>query len=176
MIRSVRTTTFMAALLFAAFPESVAIASVRPMTLAEFAQDAEFIGVVRVDRVSVGIPFLKRPRATATILESWKGKATGTVRFGAAASWVCDISDARKGEEAVVFIRDGELVLAGRGRMPIFTRDGRRLAAIWPDVRLPPGITTEAGPEPEYEFIRGIGVTDLHDAVVDLVSANVDQE
>ena len=39
-----------------------------------------------------------------------------------------------------------------------------------PDVRLPPGLTTEAGPEPQYDFIRGIGVDALHDVVAALVS------
>ena len=125
---------------------------------------------MRVERIGFGIPFLKRRRATATVLESWKGQANGIVTFRAAPTWICDISDAKKGEEAIVFIRRGELELAGRGRMPIFTREGRRLAAVWPDVWLPPGLITEAGPEPQYDFIRSIGVDALRDQVATLVS------
>jgi hypothetical protein len=173
-VTSRRAALFILALAISAIAGPLALAKVRLMPLAEFVQDAEFIGVVRVERISFGIPFLKRPRATATILDSWKGQTKGTVTFGAAATWVCDISDAKKGEEAIVFIQGGDLELAGRGRMPIFTREGRRLAAIWPDVRLPPAIATEAGPEPQYEFIRGIGVGDLHDAVANLVSEKAD--
>jgi hypothetical protein len=92
------------------------------------------------------------------------------VTFVAAPTWICDISDAKNGEEAVVFVRDGSLVHAGRGRMPIFTRDGRRLAAIWPDVRLPAGVTTDDGPEPEYRFIRAVGVSDLQQAMSPAIS------
>ena len=146
-------------------------ASVAPITLGEIAERAEFIGIVRVDRISWGLPFLRRPRATATIMASWKGQAQGKVRFVAAPTWICDISDAKRGEEAVVFIRDGSLLHAGRGRMPIFVRDGRQLAAIWPDVRLPGGVTTEDGPEPEYRFIRGVGISDLQNAIANLPSA-----
>ena len=167
------TTAFVAALAISALAGPLALAKVRPMTLAEFVQDAEFIGIVRVERVSLRIPFLMRSRATATILESWKGKTSGTITFGASATWVCDISDAKKGEEAVIFTRDGDLELAGRGRMPIFVRDGRRLAALWSDVRLPAVVTTESGPEPQYKFIRGVVVTDLHAAVATAVSEKV---
>lgn len=145
-------------------------ASVAPITLEELAERAEFIGIVRVDRIR-GVPFVRRPRAMATILDSWRGRAQGKVTFVAAPTWICDISDAKNGEEAVVFVRDGSLLYAGRGRMPIFTRDGRRLAAIWPDVRLPEGVTTEDGPEPEYQFIRAVGVIDLQNAVAKLSSA-----
>ena len=173
MTRSPTTTAFLATLALA-IAGPMALASVRPMTLAEFTQEAQFIGVVRVERISAHIPFLKRSRATATILDSWKGKTNGTVTFGASATWICDISEARKGEETVVFIENGELKLAGRGRMPIFVRDGRRLAAIWPDVRLPAGLTTEAGPEPQWEFIRAVLVTDLQAAVASLVLDTAD--
>jgi hypothetical protein len=58
--------------------------------------------------------------------------------------------------------------------MPIFTREGRRLAAIWPDVTLPASMATEDGPEPEYRFIRGVGVDDLSAAVARSSSAAVD--
>ena len=163
-----------AVLAVSAVAEAPVVAKVAIMSLAELAEDAEFIGIVRVDRISRGIPFLKRPRATATILESWKGQPLGTVTFVAAPTWTCDISEAKKGEEAVVFIRGGSLEHSGRGRMPIFTRDGRKLAAIWPDVRLPPGTATEDGPEPQYQFIRAIDVVQLHDAVAPVSTARGD--
>ena len=170
MIKSRTAITLGVTLAISVSPGPVALARVRLMSLSEFVQDSEFIGVVRVARIGVGIPFLKRRRATATILESWKGRASGSVTFRAAPTWTCDISDAKQGEEVVVFIQGGELQLAGRGRMPIFLREGRRLAAMWPDVRLPPGLATEAGPEPQYDFIRGVGVDALHAVVATLVS------
>ena len=152
-------------LVIAALAEAPAVASVATITLAELVTDAEFVGVVRVVGIRPGIPFLLRRRARATILESWKGQTHGEVTFVAAPTWICDISDAARGEEAVVFLRRGNLLHAGRGRMPTFMRNGRTLAEIWPDVKVPAGITTEDGPKPEYRFIRGVAVGDLRDAV-----------
>jgi len=169
-----RVLAVIAVLTLSAFAEPPLVAKVAIMSLAELAEDAEFIGIVRVDRISWGIPFLKSPRATATILQSWKGQSLGRVTFVAAPTWTCDISDAKKGEEAVVFIRGGSLEHSGRGRMPIFTRDGRKLAAIWPDVRLPQGTVTEDGPEPAYQFIRAIDVVGLRDAVAPVSTARSD--
>ena len=157
--------TITVAVVFLSLLVAAAFAKVAAITLAELAQDAEFIGVVRVDHVGGGVPLLRRPRATATILQSWKGQAQGKVTFVAAAAWTCDISDAKAGEEAVVFIRDGNLEHSGRGRMPIFIREGRRLAALWPDVRLPKDVATEAGPSTEYDFVRGVAVIDLRSAL-----------
>ena len=62
----------------------------------------------------------------------------------------------------------------GPGRMPVFTRDGRRLAAIWNDVRLPADIITEDGPEPEYQFIRAASVNGLRGAIAKMPSATSD--
>jgi len=143
----------------------VVVAKVATIPLAELVDHAEFIGIVRVERLGWRLPLLKRPRATARILESWKGPTEGTVTFVAAAAWTCDISEAKKGEEAVVFIRARNLEHSGRGRMPIFVREGRRFAAVWPDVRLPQGMVTEAGPEPEFRFIVGVSIDSLRDAV-----------
>ena len=159
------TSMLTAAIVIGLIAESPVAAKVAPATLADVVQRADFIGIVRVDSVSTRIPLLKRRHASATILQSWKGQPNGKVRFIAQATWTCDISEAKVGEEAIVFIEGDRLVLAGRGRMPIFTRQGRRLAVIWPDVQLPRGLRTEDGPEPEYSFIRSVGVNDLAAAV-----------
>jgi hypothetical protein len=166
-----KTSAIIVLMAISVLGEAPVAARVAPITLGELAERAEFIGIVRVDRISWGVPLVLRPRAMATILDSWRGQAQGKVMFVAAPTWICDISDAENGEEAVVFVRDGSLLHAGRGRMPIFTRNARRLAAIWPDVRLPEGVTTEDGPEPEYPFIRAVGVIDLQNAVAKLSSA-----
>ena len=154
--------------------QSPVAAKVGIISVADLAQQAEFIGIVRVDKVSLGIPLLRRPRATATILESWKGQGSGRVRFVAAPTWICDISDAKRDEEAVVFVRDGSLLHAGRGKMPVFTRDGRRLAAFWDEVMFPKDVITEEGPEPEHQFIRGVSINGLRDAIGLMPSATSD--
>jgi hypothetical protein len=172
MVRTVVAVIVLLAI--SARAESPVAAKVGIISLADLTQQAEFIGIVRVDRISLGIPLLRRPRATATVLESWKGQVEGRVSFVAAPTWICDISDAKRNEEAVVFIRDGRLLHAGRGRMPVFTRDGRRLAAIWDEVRLPADIITEDGPEPEYQFIRAGSVSGLRGAIAKMPSATSD--
>ena len=96
---------------------------------------------------------------------------TGHVSFVAAPTWICDISDAEKNEEAILFVRDGKLLHAGRGRMPVFTREGRRLATFWSEVILPKDVITEEGPEPEYRFIRAVSVTGLRDVIATMPSA-----
>jgi hypothetical protein len=145
-------------------------AKVVPVALADLTQQAEFIGVVRVDRVSFRIPLVLRRQATAVVLEGWKGRSEGRLTFRASATWVCDISDANDGEEIVVFVRDGQLLHAGRGRMPIFSRNGRRLAAVWTDVRLPADLRTEHGTDPALQFVRAVGVDNLRQAVATALS------
>lgn len=137
------------------------LAKVAPATLADLVRRSDFIGVVRVEKVSGRIPLIRQRRASATILHSWKGPRTGVVKFVAQATWTCDISDAKVGEETVVFIQGDHLALAGRGRMPIFSREGRQYVAIWSDVFLPASLATVKGPEPDYDFIRGVLVDDL---------------
>jgi hypothetical protein len=163
MVRRIVAVIVLATILPRVEPVAAKVVSI---SLAELTERAEFVGIVRVDRISAGIPFLRRRRATATVLDSWKGEVKGRVSFVAAPTWICDISDAERNEEAVVFIRDGQLLHAGRGRMPIFSRERRRLAAIWDDVTLPSDIKTEAGPEPQYRFIRSASVSRLRTAIV----------
>jgi len=137
MRRIVKTTSMLtAAIVIGLIAASPVAAKVAPATLADVVQRADFIGIVRVDSVSTRIPLLKRRHASATILQSWKGQPNGKVRFIAEATWTCDISEAKVGEEAIVFIEGDRLVLAGRGRMPaniLVSDDGRcrkRLAEI----------------------------------------------
>ena len=167
-----RTAAVIALVAISTLTEAPVAAKVAMTSLAELARRADFIGIVRVDRIGVRVPLVRRPRATATVLDNWRGQADGRVNFVAAPTWICDISDAKRGEEIVVFIRGDRLLHAGRGRMPIFTRDNRKLAAIWPEVALPAGVNTEDGPEPEYRFIRAVDVSDLRDAIAKLASAS----
>jgi hypothetical protein len=161
-----RHTPFaIAALLALILAEAPLSAKVALRSLAELSEEAEFIGVVRVEAISFGVPLLFQSRATATVLERWKGRPHRWILFGASPTWACDISDATKGEEAVIFTDGRHLLHAGRGRMPIFTRDGRRLANVWSDVKLPAAIVTEDGREPGHDFIRAVSVDDLRDAV-----------
>jgi hypothetical protein len=148
-------------------------AKVAPVALADLTRQAEFIGVARVDRVSLRIPLVLRRQATAVVLEGWKGRSEGRLTFRASSTWACDISDANGGEEIVVFVRDGRLLHAGRGRMPIFSRNGRRLAAVSTDVRLPADLGTEHGPDPALQFVRAVGVDDLRQAVAAVLSTIV---
>jgi hypothetical protein len=163
VLRALTVVASVAAL--AALTGAPVAAKVAFVALADLTREAEFIGVARVTRVSFRIPLVLRRRATAVVLDGWKGRSEGRLAFGASPTWTCDISDAKDGEEIVAFIRDGRLLHSGHGRMPIFTRHGRRLAAIWPAVKLPPDLATEDGPDRELQFVRAVGVDDLRAAV-----------
>ena len=141
--------------------QASALAKVAPATLADLVRRSDFIGIVRVDDVTGRIPLIRQRRASATILQSWKGPRTGVVKFVARPTWTCDISDAKRGEEVVAFIQGDRLALAGRGRMPIFMREGRRYVAMSPEVFLPASLAATKGPDGEYEFVRGVLVDDL---------------
>lgn len=69
----------------------------------------------------------------------------------AESTWTCDISDAERGE-------------------------GRRLATVWPEVRLPPDLATEEGPDPRHTFIRAVRLEDLAAAVARSLQAEPDRE
>jgi hypothetical protein len=142
-----------------------ATAKVAIVPLVDLVREADFIGIARIERVGLGIPLLRKPRANAVVLETWKGAGQKRVSFVAAPTWTCDISHAEKGEIAIVFIGDGVLLHSGRGRMPTFTRENRTLAAVWDDVLLPSDIASEAGPDPRYSFIRGVPIDDLREIV-----------
>jgi hypothetical protein len=136
-------------------------AKIKPASLADLVRTADFIGIVRVDDVAGRIPLLRRRRASATIVQAWKGPPTGVVTFIAQPTWTCDLSDASRGEEIVAFVEGDRLALAGRGRMPIFLREGRRYAAVFSEVILPAGLATTAGPDRESTLVRGVLVDDL---------------
>jgi hypothetical protein len=119
LLRALGTMASVAAL--AALMGVPVAAKVAPVALADLTRQAEFIGVARVDRVSLRIPLLSRRQATAAILEGWKGRSEGRRRFRASATWTCDISSANDGEEIIAFVRGGRLLHAGRGRRPIST-------------------------------------------------------
>lgn len=165
-MRHLRRITFAIAALLAltTLVEERVAAKVAWITLEELTDGAEFIGIVRVESIGFGIRYLFQGHANATVLERWKGQARRWIRFGATPTWTCDISGARRGEEALIFTEGRQLAHAGRGRMPIFTRDGRRLAAVGPEVRLPATLVVEGGPKPDSDM-RAVSVDDLRDAV-----------
>ena len=87
-------------------------------------------------------------------------------------TWTCDISDAKKGEEVVLFLtrtKGGpglEICHSGRGRMPLREVRGKTDATLWVfDVRLPEGTATIPGLEPEYSFIRSVELAKLKELV-----------
>jgi hypothetical protein len=111
------------------------------------------------------VPLLFQSHATATVLDRWKGEPRRWIQFGSSPTWACDISHAIEGEEAVLFIKHRQLLHAGRGRMHIFIRDGRKFATVWGDVRIPPGLVTEDGSTLHPDYIRAVSVDDLRNAV-----------
>jgi hypothetical protein len=110
--------------------------------------------------------------ATAQVTETWKGTPLRDVRYVASPLWTCDISDADKGERAVLFLvkrTDSPIMTiahSGRGRMPLRQVEGTSYATIWSDdVQLPKGTVTIPGPEAKYSFIRSIELSKLKELV-----------
>lgn len=125
--------------------------------------------------------------AEAEVLRVVKGeRATTKVHFLAQATWTCDISDAKVGETALLFLRESSwvadegptlraalrestggsamfvLMHSGRGRMPIRQVGASDFATYWTDVVMPKELENVDGPEPEYSgFIRSAALADL---------------
>jgi len=153
-------------------------ARVAPITLKELVDSSDLIVVAYETKVEDRPGELKLGEedvirspikvATARILEVWKGKTGPDVHYIASPTWTCDISEARVGEQVVLFLSKSEGVPfmlighAGRGRMPIRDVEGKAFATIWThDIRLPKGVMTIPGPETKYEFMRSVELSQL---------------
>jgi hypothetical protein len=163
-----------------------ASAKVGSATLEEMAEGSEVIAVVDDVKIhSVNEVHI----AEATVSKIVKGPSDlKTLYFVASPTWTCDISAAEEGESALVFLHkisdrsavfdkdlgyDFELPAegydplyqvshSGRGRMPIREVDGEKYAEIWlGDVRLPKGLETKPGREPEYDFIQDVKLDEI---------------
>ncbi len=99
--------------------------------------------------------------------------ATSRVHFLAQGTWLCDISTASVGEEALLFLEhlplrgsreelDAEtrdpvwrIAHSGRGRIPLRRTEGRRFATVDVDsVELPKSIPTQPGPVSDSDSVR----------------------
>lgn len=85
--------------------------------------------------------------ATARVLEFWKGRtAAKQLEFIASPGWfACDTSTAHAGETVILFLSQapGEsrprIAHFGRGRLPVSTIDGAKVAFIY-ELRFPPSV------------------------------------
>jgi hypothetical protein len=158
----------------------LALAKVESMTLKELVAGSDLIVVAKVSRVEDAPAdtnaedkrFSAVRVATAEVIETWKGAPVREIQYLASSTWTCDISDAKKGEEVVLFLtrtKGGpglEICHSGRGRMPLRVVRGRTYATLWVfDVRLPEGTATIPGLEPEYSFIRSVELAKLKELV-----------
>ena len=159
----------------------VAATSLRDLT-----RSAKAIAVVKVSATRK-VADLKW--ANATVIRGVKGVKTGdTVTFLAEPTWTCDISEARVGETALVFLVDARhhetwwgfkepdrtklpndaylLAWSGRGRMPIRQVKREDYVTIWYyDVGIPNRIRSVGGPEPQYSFIRSFALEEILGAI-----------
>jgi hypothetical protein len=166
-----RTACVALGMLFLAVPRLSA--KVAALQLDELVEGSDLIVLAEVE--SVTKPLIGERKATARVLEVWKGSPIETVRFIASPTWTCDISEAVEGETVVLFLAKGDnprfytIAHSGRGRMPLRSVDGVTYATLWPEVRLPEGTPTIEGPEPEWSFIRSVEVEVLWELVEDVL-------
>lgn len=106
--------------------------------------------------------------AHVKVTEVLKGAQADYVDVYVNKTWVCDISEAKKGEKILLFTdRDATtghslIYASGRGRMPIDTVEGKEYATFWPEVRMPKSVKTTEGPEPRFVLlIRRADLNDL---------------
>jgi hypothetical protein len=164
-------------ILFTVFGDITAFAKVGGLSLEELVRISDAIVVAHVDRVSAAL--IGKKWAVASITETWKGSTDSKIRFLASPTWTCDISEAKKGETVVLFlVKDKNptryvLALSGRGRMPVREVSGKTYATFWPEVKLPIDISTIAGPEPKWDFIKSLEVQKLRELVNAAVVAEI---
>jgi len=143
-------------------------AEVASVSLVDMNSQARFVGVVHEDSVSQlseAFQFLsdRYPRfplfwgktAYASVKEVWKGSASKQISYRASPSWVCDVSKAVPGTDAVVFLDKAqfyglEITWAGGGRYPLF-RDGSTSYIEFYSDRLPPELASKAIAVSEYK-------------------------
>lgn len=108
--------------------------------------------------------------AVARVSETWKGNPSETIKFLASPTWTCDITGAVVGEETVLFLRLRspelfEVVLAGRGKMPLRTVDGLQYVSLWDQVIMPAEVPMIDGPSPHSKHIRSVKLDILRELV-----------
>lgn len=170
---SLNRYTAMRTSLFVAFTflltVSQSFAKVASIQFPDLVANSDLIVVAKVESVSSRL--LGKKYAKARIAEIWKGAKMERVEFLASPTWMCDISEAKKGETVLLFLTKGgesrSYVTAhsGRGRLPLRTVDGKSYATFWRDVILPKGTPTIDGPEPKWSFIRSVELSLLRDLV-----------
>lgn len=172
-----------AALAMLAMPGAVA-GKIASTTLAELAQKADVIVVGRDEAVEqVGDYSVARFSVDRVI----KGQPGQFVHYLATPTWVCDTAQAQPGQWALLFLvrppaetpaatlihrlEGGRAPIiyqighAGRGRMPV-PQGASSTVVVWVnDVRLPEGIPTAVGPDPEYRFIRSAPLAPILDGI-----------
>jgi hypothetical protein len=130
-------------------------AFVIPPKLAQLATTSDVIVLAKVESVT-GQPAEEGRRATAQVLEAWKGEKVERVEYLASPTFACDIADAKVGERVLLFLEREEdtgwvIAWAGRGRMPLISRDGKEYASAFGDVIFPEGTPEIAIPEAEED-------------------------
>ena len=161
--------TTLLTILFTCYAATQAFANVAAISFDELVQRSDLIVVAKVESISP--PLIDKRYAKAKVMEVWKGAQTERVEFLASPTWACDISEAKQGETVLLFLTKGNksrsyaIAHSGRGRMPLRTVGGKSYATCWPDVRFPKDTPTIAGLEPQWDFIRSVGVETLRNLV-----------
>ena len=144
------------------------------VSIAELAAESQVVLLARVisireSRTALG----PEKRATAEVLEVWKGTAGSRIEYIASPGWFsCDTSHARAGETIALFLeRDkdsGSYRIAhfGRGRMPVLAVGNERHASIY-EVSFPKGVVVR---QQAYPFLFTVPIQKL-EAIVRAASA-----
>jgi hypothetical protein len=146
--RLLRGTICVCCLLISAPPVH---AMVIPPRIAQLAEASEMIVLAKVKSVN-GWAIAKNRRATATVIETWKGPKTEIVEYRVSPTFACDISDANRDETVLLFLAKDkkahwEIVWSGRGRMPLRMVNGKEYLTHFGDVIFPAETVSIRTPE-----------------------------
>jgi len=151
-------------------------AEVASVSLVDMNSRARFVGVVHEDSVSQvseifqflsdrfpRFPLFWGKTAYASVKEVWKGSVYRQISYRASPSWVCDLSKAAAGIDAVVFLDKAqlyglEITWDGRGRYPLIG-DGSTYHIDIGDAKLPPELASKTIAVSEYK--KNLVVDDL---------------
>ncbi len=143
-------------------------AEVASVSLVDMNSQARFVGVVHEESVSQlseifqflsdrfpRFPLFWGKTAYANVKEVWKGSAYKQISYRASPSWVCDVSKAVAGTDAVVFLDKAqlyglEIAWAGGGRYQLF-REGSKSYIEFHADRLPLELASKAIAVSEYK-------------------------
>jgi hypothetical protein len=172
--RKVLAALFTLALLAQQWPARKASAMPLLYTISELARTSDVVVVAQVESIR-RLPLSRNRLATAKVTQVWKGGHFDKIRFLISPRDFCDISDAKRGEIALLFLTKEvrskrRIENSGRGRMPLCVIAGKQCVRYF-DIAFPSGTrVVELKESPDSEFNAAVEIDTVRKLVDDAIS------